>query len=50
MVDNILAAFREGVDKLEWMTPETKQARESEGGDDAGRRRLSGQLARLFRA
>jgi len=25
MVDNILAAFREGVDKLEWMTPETKQ-------------------------
>jgi len=25
MVDNILAAFREGVDKLEWMTPETKK-------------------------
>jgi putative endopeptidase len=24
MVQNILAAFREGVDKLEWMTPETK--------------------------
>ena len=25
MVDNILAAFREGVDKLQWMTPETKK-------------------------
>ena len=25
MVDNILATFREGVDKLEWMTPETRQ-------------------------
>lgn len=25
MVSNILAAFRDGVDKLEWMTPETKQ-------------------------
>ena len=25
MVDNILAAFREGVDELEWMTPETKK-------------------------
>jgi putative endopeptidase len=24
MVQNILAAFREGVDRLEWMTPETK--------------------------
>src|SRR5690606_7820534 len=24
MVHNILAAFREGVDKLEWMTPETR--------------------------
>jgi len=24
MVQNILAAFRDGVDKLEWMTPETK--------------------------
>ena len=26
MVNNILATFREGVDKLEWMTPETKKA------------------------
>lgn len=25
MVNNILAAFREGVDKLEWMTPATKE-------------------------
>ena len=25
MVNNILATFREGVDKLEWMTPETKK-------------------------
>lgn len=25
MVQNILAAFREGIDKLEWMTPETRQ-------------------------
>lgn len=25
MVKNILATFREGVDKLEWMTPETKK-------------------------
>src|SRR5690606_2584280 len=25
MVNNILAAFRDGVDKLEWMTPETKK-------------------------
>ena len=25
MVANILAAFREGVDKLDWMTPETKK-------------------------
>lgn len=25
MVNNILAAFRDGVDKLEWMTPATKQ-------------------------
>jgi putative endopeptidase len=25
MVDNILAAFRDGVDKLAWMTPETKK-------------------------
>ena len=25
LVDNILAAFRDGVDKLEWMTPETKK-------------------------
>ena len=29
MVHNILAAFRDGVDKLTWMTPETKkQAKE----------------------
>ena len=26
MVNNILATFREGVDKLEWMTPETRKA------------------------
>lgn len=25
MVQNILAAFRDGIDKLEWMTPQTKQ-------------------------
>jgi putative endopeptidase len=25
LVDNILAAFRDGVDKLEWMTPATRQ-------------------------
>ncbi|HSD17594.1 MAG TPA: M13 family metallopeptidase [Thermomonas sp.] len=32
MVTNILAAFREGVDKLAWMTPETKKIAKAKAG------------------
>ena len=32
MVGNILAAFRDGVDKLEWMTPETKKLAKAKAG------------------
>ena len=39
MVKNILATFRDGVDKLEWMTPETKKT--AKARDHADRRRLS---------
>ncbi len=32
MVNNILIAFRDGVDKLEWMTPETKKIAKAKAG------------------
>ena len=50
MVDNIVAAFGEGVAELEWMTPETKEVAQGEGAADARQRRLSRQLARLLGA
>ena len=45
---NILAAFDERIDTLDWMTPATKQKAKAKVATVARRRRLSGHLARLF--
>jgi putative endopeptidase len=50
MVKNILAAFGERVDTLEWMTAETKAKAKAKAQTMRIRRRLSGNLARLRRA
>ncbi len=48
MVRNIMEAFRQRIDRLDWMAPETRARAKAKLADAEGRRRLSGQVARLL--
>ncbi len=50
LVKNLLAAYRQSIDKLEWMSPETKKEAHAKLAKFTAEDRLPGQVARLLRA